>query len=78
METSAALFYPELGRSRLAEMGRDSALRCPRPRPAGGTNGARTSLYTPHVPRLNGAGTAQRAIPTILPLSFELLLSFDL
>jgi len=44
--------------------GRDRALRGPRPRSAGGTNGTPVPGLTARVPRLNGAGTAQRAIPT--------------
>ena len=44
--------------------GRDSALRCPRPRPAGGMNGVRTDTCHRVVPRLNGAETAQRTVPT--------------
>src|SRR6266850_1470905 len=46
-------------------MGRDIALRCPRPRPAGGTSAApRTPTQPACVPRLNGAGTPQRGVPT--------------
>ncbi|MGD0745851.1 MAG: hypothetical protein ABSA45_11925, partial [Verrucomicrobiota bacterium] len=37
---------------------------CPRPRPADGTNCARVDARPGSVPRLNGAVTAQRAIPT--------------
>jgi hypothetical protein len=44
--------------------GRDRALRGPRPRAAGGTNGTTVLALAKSVPRLHGAGTAQRAIPT--------------
>jgi hypothetical protein len=47
-----------------ANCGRDGALRCPRPRPAGGTNCARLDAHLGSAPRLDGAVTAQRAIPT--------------
>src|SRR6266404_4460255 len=40
--------------------GRDIALRCPRPCAAGGKAGPTV------VPRLNGAGTPQRGVPTSL------------
>lgn len=55
-----------------AASGRDSALRCPRPRPAGGTNGAQPQNTANGFPRLNGAVTAQRAVPTMssFPLEF--------
>src|SRR5262245_60549372 len=39
--------------------GRDIALRCPRPRAAGGTSDS-----THPIARLNAARTAQRAVPT--------------
>jgi hypothetical protein len=44
--------------------GRDRALRGPRPRAAGGTNGTTVFDLAKSVPRLHGAVTAQRAIPT--------------
>ena len=42
--------------------GRDIALRCPRPRAAGGKAYSQPNL----VPRLNGAGTPQRGVLTSL------------
>ena len=42
----------------------DSALRFHRPRPAGGMNGVRTDACHGVVPRLNGAETARRTVPT--------------
>jgi hypothetical protein len=44
--------------------GRERALRGPRPRAAGGTNGTTVLDLAKSVPRLHGAVTAQRAIPT--------------
>jgi hypothetical protein len=50
--------------------GRDSALRCPRPRPAAGTNGTKPHDLAKALPRLNGAVTAPRTVPT----NFSLLM----
>jgi hypothetical protein len=44
--------------------GRDRALRGPRPRAAGGMNATAVFDLAKSVPRLHGAVTAQRAIPT--------------
>jgi len=51
--------------------GRDGALRRPRPRAAGGS-GYGVIITISGFPRLNGAGTAQRAIPT-RQLAFTLI-----
>jgi hypothetical protein len=51
--------------------GRDRAPRGPRPRSAGGTNGTTVFGRAKRVPRLNGAGTAQRAIPTNIGFRIE-------
>jgi hypothetical protein len=48
----------------VGEAGRERALRGPRPRAAGGTNGTTVLDLAKCVPRLHGAVTAQRAIPT--------------
>ena len=61
---SALRIYPEFQSWARENGGRDSALRCPRPRPAGGMNDARADTRSGSVPRLNGAVTAQRAVPT--------------
>jgi hypothetical protein len=44
--------------------GRGRALRGPRPRAADGTNGTTVPDLAKSVPRLHGAVTAQRSIPT--------------
>jgi hypothetical protein len=54
--------------------GRDRALRGPRPRAAGGTNGTTVLDLAKSVPRLHGAVTAQRAIPTNFGCRVELRL----
>src|ERR1022692_791745 len=55
---------PELRSGTLRRYGRDSALRCPRPRRAGGTNCARILPRRRSFRAWYGAGTAQRAVPT--------------
>ena len=63
IELNEVCVNPEFRSSEGTNPGRDSALRCPRPRPAGGTKSATTSTSSTLVPRRLGAGTAQRAIP---------------
>ena len=47
-----------------ARKGRDRALRGSRPRSAGGRKGAAVGHREILIPRLNGAGTSQRDVPT--------------
>src|SRR4029077_2969175 len=51
-------------------VGRDAAPRCPRPRPAGGTNVENVRI-TPCVAPLDAARTSQRDVPTTRCFSFE-------
>jgi ribosomal protein L11 methyltransferase len=48
--------------------GRDIALRCPRPHPAGETDLKGVHLSKPRIPRLHGAVTSQRDVPTFLDM----------
>ena len=58
------IFRPELLSRSLRALGRDSALRCRRPRRAGGGNGEQFHAWQPSFRAWYGAGTAPRAVPT--------------
>ena len=63
--------YPEFRSRALDHRGRDSALRCPRPRRAVGKKCARRPVRRDLFRAYYGAGTAQRAIPTTFGVRVE-------